>query len=155
MKIYSEDLPYGFSLQMALHVFFSILKINFKDHFFQIFKKNLEFIFYFIIFFKKNCFTFLKSSEWIFKMIFEKKVFVSSEIRTCDPWLTSSALCLCATWCVMKVKWVNMEQFVYFDDDCKLPLSKYKLWKKTQCSISNILMACPSGPTICEILAIP
>ena len=53
-----------------------------------------------------------------------------------------------------KVKWVNIEQFVYFDDDCKLPLSKYKLRKKPQCSISNILMACPSGPTICEILAI-
>jgi hypothetical protein len=48
-----------------------------------------------------------------------------------------------------------MEQFVYFDDDCKLALSKYWLRKKTQCAISLILIACPSGPTICEILAIP
>ena len=38
-------------LQMALHVFFSILKINFEDHYFQIFKKNLQFIF--LIFFFK------------------------------------------------------------------------------------------------------
>ena len=64
-----------FSLKMALHVFFSILKINFKDHYLQIFKKNLQFVFnlFFQIFFFKFFFTFSKSSEWIFKMILEKK----------------------------------------------------------------------------------
>ena len=39
-------------LQMALHVFFSILKINFKDHYFQIFKKIFNFFFYLIFFFE-------------------------------------------------------------------------------------------------------
>ena len=73
-----------FSLKMALHVFFSILKINFKDHYLQIFKKNLQF-FFFIFFFSKFFFTFSKSSEWIFKMILEKK-FGISEIWTWDPW---------------------------------------------------------------------
>ena len=42
---------------------------------------------------------------------------------------------------------------MYFDDDCKLALSKYQLRKKPMCHFF-ILIACPSGPTICEILAI-
>jgi len=88
-----------FSLQMALHVFFSILKINFKDHFFQIFKKNLDFFFqfFFFNFFFQFFFHFhnlqYRYSKWFLR---EKKI-VISEIRTCDPWLTSSPLCLCAT----------------------------------------------------------
>ena len=88
-----------FSLKMALHVFFSILKINFKDHYLQIFKKNLQFFFNF--FFSNFFFQIFFYIFKIFRMnlqndSWEKKI-VSSEIRTWDPWLASSTLCHSAT----------------------------------------------------------
>ena len=66
LKIYFEDL--GFSLQMALHVFSSILKINFKDHFFSdLQKKSLIFFFQFFFF---NFFIF---NFTIFRIDLQKK----------------------------------------------------------------------------------
>ena len=47
-----------------------------------------------------------------------------------------------------------MDQFVYFDDVVSWHLVDTNLEKNTMCHFF-ILMACPSGPTICEILAIP
>ena len=89
-----------FSLQMALHVFFSILKINFKDHFFSDLQKKSWFFFFnffFSIFFFNFFFIFTIFSIDLQNDFWEKKKLVISEIRTCDPWLTSSPLCLCAT----------------------------------------------------------
>jgi len=60
----------------------------------------------------------------------------------------------CQPWYEKKVKWVNMDQFVYFDDVVSWHLVDTNLEKITMCHFF-ILMACPSGPTICEILAIP
>ena len=99
LKIYLMVSPYRWRCLYISPYWRSFSKIIF----FQIFKKNLEIIFLFLFFFKKKYFSIFKILRIDLQNDFwEKKVFVSSEIRTCDPWLASSALCLCATWLVMK-----------------------------------------------------
>ena len=115
---------------MALRVFFFILKVNFEDHLFKIFKKilNLFFIFFFFKYF------------YIFKIIFGihlqndfwRKKFLSAvrlEPVTLGMPALHSASVLPGFYEKM-VKWVNIIQFVYFDVDCKLALRKYLFRKK-------------------------
>ena len=61
------------TLQMALHVFSPHWRSILKIIIFRSSKKIFNFFFFFLIFFFKFFFTFSKSSEWIFKMILEKK----------------------------------------------------------------------------------
>ena len=95
LKIYLMVSPYRWRCMYFSPYWRSILKIIF----FRSSKKILIFFFnfFFSIFFFNFFFIFTIFSIDLQNDFWEKKKLVISEIRTCDPWLTSSPLCLCAT----------------------------------------------------------
>jgi hypothetical protein len=103
VKIIFEDLfwrlPYGFPYRWHCMYFSPYWRSILKIIFFRSSKKILIFFFnfFFSIFFFNFFFIFTIISIDLQNDFWEKKKLVISEIRTCDPWLTSSPLCLCAT----------------------------------------------------------
>ena len=117
---------------MALHVFFSYWRSILKIIFLRSSKKILNLFFIFSNFFIFEYFYIFKIFRINLLNDFWRKKFLSAvrlEPVTLGMPALHSASVLPGFYEKM-VKWVNIIQFVYFDVDCKLALSKYLLRKK-------------------------